>query len=464
MPASSPKPSKFPPTAPTPGASGASSLRGGPPQPLAPAQAAAGTGGSLFIPLEARHNATLDDLVMNTDNNICYELSQHYACGHTSGINELLLSKRHIHQIGYGQACNGCSVDYTRRLVLPQRCPQCAGIEECLSVTMKHACGHLAGVQVSPGARHGRLLGAQNACNSFCKSIQLDQHIGGGCLQCTSTSCAMIWELYQCGHRGGVAAQHVVGHHHVLYLGSSNAACDARCQFEHKDRIVGDHCAKFPNSMTDQQTAPALTTRAQAKDFRTQTVTRPDLTFTTTWTLGGGAGESTETPATTVVPAPKASGPRPDSVGAILSAVVVLVVVVLILWVCCRRGRSPSRRSRSSSSRRSGSSYTSKSSSSGSGRSGGSSHQGGSAGSVASEMIEEQWDQGQPMPGMPPPVAGGWAGPHPGHMGTPPGAGMGFQAGPGGPPPMLARGNGPPPGFGGPPPMMSRGGPPPPIS
>ncbi|KAI2602788.1 hypothetical protein GGR54DRAFT_468400 [Hypoxylon sp. NC1633] len=241
--------------------------------------------------------------------------------------------------------------------------------------------------------------------------------------------------------------------------------------------------------MADQHTGNAATDRLQEKDvsIRTQTIVWPASTFITTWTLGGGS-DPTESPAT-VVPA---SSPNAgdQNVGPILSSVVVFIVLVLVIWVCCRRSeffffleycrqpalimtrldRSNGRASRRSS-RRHGSGYSGKGgsgSSSGSATSNDSSRNGRSVGSAASETAEDQWEQPEPvpevpMPGMPPPVAGGWPGPQPGPgmRAAPPHAPeMGFHYAQGGGPPMMVRG-GQPMARGGPPPMMGRGGPPP---
>ncbi|KAI1496881.1 hypothetical protein F5X99DRAFT_398696 [Biscogniauxia marginata] len=199
----------------------------------------------------------------------------------------------------------------------------------------------------------------------------------------------------------------------------------------------------------------------QIKDIRTQTIIWPATTFITTWTLGSSTEEATGTPAV-VGPAPSPQASDSVSVGPILSGVVVAVVLVLILWVCCRRGHSRSRRSKRSS-RRSGSSYPSKTSSSSSGGSNGSSRRDASDRSVVSEMMEDQWGDREPMPNVPPPVAGGWPGPQNVPIGPQP---HDFPAGRGGPP-VMGRG-GPPPGFSGlhpgherSPPMVGRGGPPP---
>ncbi|KAK6953456.1 hypothetical protein Daesc_005760 [Daldinia eschscholtzii] len=177
----------------------------------------------------------------------------------------------------------------------------------------------------------------------------------------------------------------------------------------------------------------------QAEDgsVRTQTIVWPASTFVTTWTLGTGS-DTTESPGT-VVPAQDSSSTSNQNVGPILSGIVVLLVLILVFWVCYRRSSSYS-----------------------SGTSSGSSRNDASVGSATSE-VAEQWDQqapvsGQPMPGMPPPVAGGWPAQQPGNgMGhaVPPNMGMGFPPGRGGPPPMMGQGL---PGRGGPPPIMGGGG------
>lgn len=207
---------------------------------------------------------------------------------------------------------------------------------------------------------------------------------------------------------------------------------------------------------------------AEGDSIRTQTVIWPASTFVTIWTLGSGS-DPTESP-TIVVPASNSGSSADQNVGPILSGVVALLVLLLVIWFCCRRNRSRSRNSRRSSRRR-GSSYASKSesSSSGSPSSNSSSQNNPSIGSAASEVAEDQWNQHEPMPqgsmpGMPPPVAGGWQGPHPNQgMGPmpPPGPGMEFHPGQGGHMPMMGRGGPPHLGRGVPPPMMGRGRPPP---
>ncbi|KAI1798553.1 hypothetical protein F4811DRAFT_558723 [Daldinia bambusicola] len=222
------------------------------------------------------------------------------------------------------------------------------------------------------------------------------------------------------------------------------------------------------NVMADQGSAAAALTaedRQQAEDgsVRTQTIVWPASTFITTWTLGTGS-DTTESPDTVVVPAQDAGSASNQNVGAILSGVVVVLVLILISWVCYRRN-GPNGRGSKRSSRRHGSSYTSKSSSGSSGTSNVSSRNDSSIVSAASER-GEQWDQpapvpGPPMPGMPPPVAGGWPPQHPENgMGQamPRNMNMGFPPGHGGPPQMMGNGL---PGRGGPPPMMGGGGFPP---
>ncbi|OTB13728.1 hypothetical protein K445DRAFT_24224 [Daldinia sp. EC12] len=211
---------------------------------------------------------------------------------------------------------------------------------------------------------------------------------------------------------------------------------------------------------TDQESTVTDDPR-QAEDgsVRTQTIVWPASTFVTTWTLGTGS-DTTESPGT-VVPAQDSSSTSNQNVGPILSGIVVLLVLMLVFWVCYRRNRSNGRNPKRSN-RRHGSSYTSKGSSYSSGTSSSSSRNGASVASATSE-VAEQWDQqapvpGQPMPGMPPPVAGGWPAQQPGNgMGhvIPPNMGMGFPPGRGGPPPMMGQGL---PGRGGPPPIMGSGG------
>lgn len=95
--------------------------------------------------------------------------------------------------------------------------------------------------------------------------------------------------------------------------------------------------------MADQQAehiVHTVTSELRARDvsIRTQTITWPASTFTTTWTLGSSS-DPTESPVT-VAPASDSTSAG-QSVGPILSGVVVFIVLVLVAWVCCRRSEPP---------------------------------------------------------------------------------------------------------------------------
>ncbi|KAI1496880.1 hypothetical protein F5X99DRAFT_424032 [Biscogniauxia marginata] len=219
-----------------------------PRSPTPPASKSTGNAASqLKIPGSENENEQLARQIANHPKYLCCELPHYYVCGHPEGPKELLLSRNHVKDIGYGLPCNdGCNVDDSRRLILGDRCPACATVEECLSVVMKYACGHLAGIQISPGARHEMILGARQRCDPYCRSVQVDLGIGGACKQCTWSYCCMIWAKYRCGHRDGILCHLLVGAHHILNLGSSQTPCDARCHFRHKERIVGEYCTRLP--------------------------------------------------------------------------------------------------------------------------------------------------------------------------------------------------------------------------
>ncbi|KAI0594590.1 hypothetical protein F4775DRAFT_606134 [Biscogniauxia sp. FL1348] len=211
----------------------------------------------LQIPSSQSANAELARQVPNHQKYLCYELPAYHICGHASGETSLLLSQRHAQAVGYGAACTGdCAVDSSRRAVLSSRCGACAGaVAECLAVALKHGCGHLAGVQVSAGTRHGGLLGAGQQCDAYCRAVQVDVEVGGACRQCTWSHCCMVWGKCRCGHRDGVVAARVLSAQHVLNFGTSRAPCDARCHFRHKDRVVGDYCAKCKPLVTPMSVA-----------------------------------------------------------------------------------------------------------------------------------------------------------------------------------------------------------------
>ncbi len=199
--------------------------------------------GSLRIAANQRENFALARQLANHQQYLCYELPRYYRCGHPAGTTDVLLSQKHINKLGYGIACDSsCAVVHSRRTINTERCPWCVPVDECFSVVMRHSCGHLAGVFASSGRVHSQRIGAQASCDPWCRAVQVNQEIGGACVQCTWGHCCMIWEKYRCGHRGGVLGHHVVGPHHILKLGSDLAPCGARCNFRHREREVGDKC------------------------------------------------------------------------------------------------------------------------------------------------------------------------------------------------------------------------------
>ncbi|RYO81723.1 hypothetical protein DL762_006967 [Monosporascus cannonballus] len=236
-----------PPTATVP-ANSHSAFQSVPPTP-APAVSSSGlptaTSGQLRIAASQAENVALAQQLANHQQYLCYQLPHYYQCGHRVGSTSLLVGRKHINMLGYGTPCDAdCAVDYSRRVIDPKRCPWCEPLEECLAVTMKHSCGHLAGVLALGGQTHNRRLGLQTSCDAWCCILQVDQDVGGACKACTWGHCCMVWEKCQCGHRGGIIAHHVVGPHHILELGSSLVPCVARCKFRHKEREVGRMCPR----------------------------------------------------------------------------------------------------------------------------------------------------------------------------------------------------------------------------
>ncbi|KAI1489000.1 hypothetical protein F5X96DRAFT_684457 [Biscogniauxia mediterranea] len=212
----------------------------------------------LQIPSSQSANAELGRQVPNHQKYLCYELAAYHICGHPSGETSLLLSRRHAQALGYGAPCtDDCAVDSSRRVVLSSRCGPCAtAVPECLAVALKHACGHLAGVQTSAGTRHaGGGGGEGQRCDAYCRAVQVDADVGGACRQCTWSHCCMVFGRCRCGHRDGVVAARVLGAQHVLNFGTSRAPCDARCHFRHKDRVVGDYCARCKPLVTPMTVA-----------------------------------------------------------------------------------------------------------------------------------------------------------------------------------------------------------------
>ena len=217
------------------------------PSPTASALAASG---GLRIAADQHSNVALARQLVNHLNYLCYQLPRFHKCGHPveragQAANDLLLSVQHINRLGYGVACDAeCAVDYSRRTVDPERCPLCVSVEDCFSVVLKQSCGHLAAVMSSAGPAHVTRLGANEFCDARCRTVQIDQDVGGACLKCSSRHCHMIWESYRCGHSGGVLGQLVIGSNHLRNFGHSFAPCDARCRFSHKKREVGERCIR----------------------------------------------------------------------------------------------------------------------------------------------------------------------------------------------------------------------------
>jgi hypothetical protein len=208
----------------------------------------------LVIPASQHENALIASETGIVSPNICYKITRYHVCGHPLGSTSLLLSSRHIQQLGYGNLCDGaCSTDSSRRWVSHTRCAHCVVIEECFLVPLKHACGHLFGQYYSLGARHVRLLDVRSKCDAYCQSVQVDQEVGGFCAECNWPYCCTIWERYACGHRGAVLTTRLVSSRHILDLGSEQGPCEARCQFRHEERMVGATCPKcVPLTITNK--------------------------------------------------------------------------------------------------------------------------------------------------------------------------------------------------------------------
>ncbi|KAI5918364.1 hypothetical protein F4810DRAFT_692442 [Camillea tinctor] len=213
----------------------------------------------LQIPSSQHANAQLGLQVPNRQKYLCYQLPAYHICGHASGETSLLLSREHAQTLGYSTPCGtDCAVDSTRRLVLATRCAFCTGVGECLRASLKYACGHLAGVQVSSGTRHEEQLGSGQRCDAHCRAVQVDVDVGGACKQCTWSHCCMIWAKCRCGHRDGVVAGRVLSAQHVVNFGTSRDPCDERCHFRHKDRVVGDHCTRCKPLVTPMSAVPVV--------------------------------------------------------------------------------------------------------------------------------------------------------------------------------------------------------------
>ncbi|KAI3336290.1 hypothetical protein HD806DRAFT_527902 [Xylariaceae sp. AK1471] len=210
------------------------------PVPPKPIQAS-----KFIIPASQHENAAIAGETGIVSPNICYKIARYHVCGHPLGTTSLLLSSRHIQQLGYGNPCNSaCSTDSSRRWVSDTRCAHCVAVEECFLVSLKHTCGHLFGQHYSRGPRHVRLLDVRSKCDAYCRTVQMDQGVGGFCAQCNWPHCCMIWERYACGHRGAVVTTRLVSSRHILDIGSEEAPCEAQCQFRHKERMAGAVCPK----------------------------------------------------------------------------------------------------------------------------------------------------------------------------------------------------------------------------
>ncbi|KAI1632555.1 hypothetical protein F4809DRAFT_656266 [Biscogniauxia mediterranea] len=193
----------------------------------------------LQIPSSQSANAELGRQVPNHQKYLCYELAAYHICGHPSGETSLLpggtrkpsgtacLARTTAPSTRRGAWCSRRGADRARR-----RWPS-----------------------VSPGTRHAGLLGDGQRCDAYCRAVQVDADVGGACRQCTWSHCCMVFGRCRCGHRDGVVAARVLGAQHVLNFGTSRAPCDARCHFRHKDRVVGDYCARCKPLVTPMSVA-----------------------------------------------------------------------------------------------------------------------------------------------------------------------------------------------------------------